>query len=62
MKYNLSSALGVSAVSRIQVNSSGNTVTLQGSVPNSEARAEAERVALGTQGVTKVINQLSVQP
>jgi len=54
----LSAALGLSAVSQIEVDSNGNTVILQG---NADQRAEAERVALGTNGVTKVVNELRVK-
>ncbi len=62
VKYNLSAALGLTAVSQIEVDSNGNTVTLRGSVANADQRAEAERVALGTDGVTKVVNELRVKP
>lgn len=60
VKYNLSTALGIGAVSKIEVDSNGSTVTLRGSVPNADQRAEAERVALSTSGVTKVVNELRV--
>src|SRR4051794_31290316 len=60
-KYNLSAALGFSAASQIEVDSKGNTITLRGSVANPDGRAEAERVALGTDGVTKVVNELRVK-
>lgn len=60
MKYNLSTVLGIGAVSNIEVDSNGSTVTLRGSVPSADGRAEAERVALSTSGVTKVVNELRV--
>lgn len=62
VKYNLSTALGIAAVSKIEVNSNGNTVSLRGSVSNAEERTDAERVALSTSGVSKVVNELRVQP
>ena len=62
VKYNLSTALGIAAVSKIEVDSNGSTVTLRGSVPNADERTEAERVALSTSGVSKVVNELRVQP
>jgi osmotically-inducible protein OsmY len=62
VKYNLSVALGLSAVSRIDVVSSGNTVTLRGTVSTARQRAEAERVALSTSGVAHVVNEIRVQP
>lgn len=61
VKYNLSTALGLSAVTQIDVESKGNTVILRGSVENADQRAEAERVALGTGGITKVVNELRVR-
>jgi osmotically-inducible protein OsmY len=39
-----------------------NVVTLRGSVDTAEAKAEAERVAKDTEGVTRVVNQLKVAP
>jgi osmotically-inducible protein OsmY len=62
VKFNLSRALGLSAVSKIQVNSSGSMVTLRGSVPSLGAREDAERAALRTDGVRQVDNQLGIQP
>ncbi|HYZ73556.1 MAG TPA: BON domain-containing protein [Chthoniobacterales bacterium] len=61
VKYNLSAALGLSAASKIEVDSSGNTVTLRGTVASADQRAEAERVALSTTGVIKVVNELRVR-
>lgn len=61
VKYNLSTALGIGAVSKVKVDSNGSTVTLRGSVPSADARAEAERAALSTSGVTKVVNELRVE-
>jgi osmotically-inducible protein OsmY len=61
VKYNLSTALGIGAVSKIEVNSNGRTVTLRGSIPSADGRAQAERVALSTSGVTRVVNELRVE-
>jgi len=47
---------------KINVDVVNNAVTLRGSVDTAEARTEAERVARGTEGVTKVVNQLKVVP
>ena len=47
---------------KINVDVVNNTVTLRGTVDTAEARAEAERVAKDTEGVTKVVNQLKVMP
>ena len=45
---------------RINVDVVNNVVTLRGSVDTAEQRAEAERVAKTTEGVTRVVNQLKV--
>jgi 5'-3' exonuclease len=61
VKYNLTAALGLSTVSKIEVDSNGNTVTLRGTVASIDQKQEAERVALETDGVTKIVNKLQVQ-
>ena len=61
VKYNLSTALGIGAISKIEVDSNGGTVTLRGSIPSADGRAQAERVALSTSGVTRVVNELRVE-
>jgi osmotically-inducible protein OsmY len=45
---------------KINVDVVNNAVTLRGTVDTAEARAEAERIAKQTEGVTKVTNQLKV--
>jgi osmotically-inducible protein OsmY len=45
---------------KINVDVVNNVVTLRGVVNNAEQRAEAERVAKGTEGVKRVVNQLKV--
>lgn len=45
---------------KINVDVVNNAVTLRGTVDTAEARAEAERIAKQTDGVTKVTNQLKV--
>jgi hypothetical protein len=62
VKYNISASLGLSAASKIYVNLDGDTVVLQGSVANADQKAKAESAAVGTAGVTKVVNDLRVQP
>lgn len=47
---------------KINVDVVNNEVTLRGTVDTAEAKAEAERVAKGTDGVRKVVNQLKVSP
>jgi hyperosmotically inducible protein len=62
VKYNLSTALGIGAVSKMEIESTGSVVTLRGSVPNADQKSQAERVAQSTSGVTKVVNELRVEP
>jgi hyperosmotically inducible periplasmic protein len=45
---------------KINVDVVNNVVTLRGAVDTAEQRAEAERVAKNTEGVTRVVNQLKV--
>jgi osmotically-inducible protein OsmY len=45
---------------KINVDVVNNEVTLRGTVDTAEAKAEAERIAKGTDGVKKVVNQLKV--
>lgn len=47
---------------KINVDVVNNVVTLRGTVDSAEAKAEAERIAKETEGVTKVVNQLKVAP
>jgi BON domain len=47
---------------KINVDVVKNVVTLRGTVDTAEAKAEAERLAKDTDGVTKVVNQLKVAP
>lgn len=46
---------------KINVDVNNNVVTLRGVVDTNEAKVEAERVASGTEGVRRVINQLKVK-
>ena len=46
----------------IDVTTSGSTVTLTGSVGSAEERVRAERLARETDGVTQVVNRLTIGP
>jgi osmotically-inducible protein OsmY len=46
----------------INVDTRNGIVTLKGSVENEAQKKEAEQIATGTEGVTKVINQLTIAP
>jgi len=45
---------------KINIDVNNNVVTLRGAVDNAEAKAEAERIAMQTDGVKRVINQLKI--
>ena len=47
--------------SDIDVDTASRIVTLKGSVPSAAARAKAAEIAIGTDGVTRVVNQLVVR-
>jgi hyperosmotically inducible protein len=47
--------------SRISVDTSNGVVTLSGSVPTVAEKSEAERIARTTQGVTGVVNNITVE-
>jgi osmotically-inducible protein OsmY len=47
--------------SDINVDTTNHVVTLKGTVLSSAAKARAAEIALGTQGVTRVVNQLVVK-
>jgi hyperosmotically inducible protein len=48
--------------SDISVDTSKHIVTLKGTVVGRDGRARAERVAIGTEGVHRVVNHLTVGP
>src|SRR5262245_26318672 len=49
------------SAAKINVDTSNGVVTLSGEVPTAAEKAEAERLARNTQGVTQVVNNLSVE-
>src|SRR5262245_15318798 len=49
------------SAARINVDTSNGVVTLSGAVPTTAEKAEAERIARNTQGVTKVVNNITVE-
>jgi len=48
--------------SDIDVDTDNHVVTLKGTVASTAARARAAAIASGTEGVTRVVNQLVVKP
>jgi hyperosmotically inducible protein len=49
------------SATRINVDTANGVVTLSGSVPTVAEKSEAERVARNTQGVTQVVNNITVE-
>jgi hyperosmotically inducible periplasmic protein len=49
------------SATRINVDTSNGVVTLSGAVPTAAEKLEAERIARNTQGVTQVVNNVSVE-
>src|SRR5215470_9739627 len=49
------------SVARINVDTANGVVTLSGAVPTMAEKSEAERIARNTQGVTQVVNNITVE-
>jgi len=62
VKAKLASDVGLSTVTRVEVDNSGQVVTLRGTVDSPEQKAQAERAVRQVDGVTKVVNDLQVKP
>jgi hyperosmotically inducible periplasmic protein len=62
VKAKLASDVGLNSVTNVKVDVAGQIVTLSGTVSSDEQRQLAERAASQVNGVSKVINQLQVQP
>jgi osmotically-inducible protein OsmY len=62
VKAKLATDVGLSAASSVEVDASGQVVTLRGTVSSEQEKQEAERAATQVNGVTKVINLLQVKP
>ncbi len=62
VKTKLAADVRLSTLTSINVDSSGSTVTLTGSVPTADDKRKAEEVAKSVDGVTRVISNLEVRP
>lgn len=60
VKAKLANDAGLATVSNVSVDVAGGVVTLSGTVASEEQKREAERAAATVDGVTKVVNQLTV--
>lgn len=62
VKAKLASDVGLSTVTRVEVDDSGQVVTLRGTVDSPEQKAQAEHAVRQLDGVTRVVNDLEVKP
>jgi osmotically-inducible protein OsmY len=62
VKAKLASDVGLSSVSTVNVDVSGSVVTLSGTVSSEDQKRQAERAVSSLDGVTRVVNELTVQP
>ncbi|MGI9073883.1 MAG: BON domain-containing protein [Bryobacteraceae bacterium] len=62
VKARLAADVGLSVAASVDVDSSGQVVTLRGTVSSEEQKQQAERAVMQVNGVTRVINLLQVKP
>ena len=62
VKAKLASDVGLSTVSGVSVDVRSGVVTLSGTVSSEDQKREAERAVSGVDGVTQVVNQLTIHP
>lgn len=62
VKTKLADDVGLATVSGVSVDVTGSVVTLSGTVSSEDQKRQAERSAAAVGGVSRVVNQLSVQP
>jgi osmotically-inducible protein OsmY len=62
VKTKLASNVGLATLADVDVDSSGHVVTLRGTVASDAQRQEAGQAVAQIEGVTKVVNDLKVQP
>jgi hyperosmotically inducible periplasmic protein len=62
VKAKLAADVGMSTMANVEVDAAGPVVTLRGTVSSEDQKREAERAASQVDGVTKVVNDLTVQP
>jgi osmotically-inducible protein OsmY len=62
VKAKLAADVGLSAATSVDVDTSGQVITLRGTVSSESQKQEAEQAAGQVSGVTKVVNLLQVKP
>jgi hypothetical protein len=61
-KTRLAQAVGISAITNVQVSLDGDTMILTGAVPSEQDKDQAGRAAAQIPGVSKVVNRLQIEP
>lgn len=61
VKTKLATDVGLSTVTGVDVDTTGQVITLRGTVDSMEQKQQAEQAALQVSGVTKVVNNLTVK-
>ncbi|MGI8959533.1 MAG: BON domain-containing protein [Bryobacteraceae bacterium] len=62
VKAKLATDVGLSAAASVDLDTSGQVLTLRGTVTSEEQKQQAERAVMQVNGVDRVINLLQVQP
>lgn len=62
VKAKLADQVGLATVSGVSVDVANGVVTLSGTVSSQDQKQQAERAASSVDGVTRVVNQLTIQP
>jgi cell division septum initiation protein DivIVA len=62
VKAKLANDVGLATVSTVNVDVDGSVVTLSGTVSSEDQKRQAERAVSSVDGVTQVVNRLTVQP
>lgn len=62
VKTKLATDVGLSTITGVDVNASGQVVTLRGTVSSEQQKQQAEQAVLQLGGVTRVVNELRVKP
>jgi osmotically-inducible protein OsmY len=62
VKAKLATDVGLSAATSVDIDASGQVVTMRGTVSSEEQKQQAERAVMQVNGVTRVVNLLQVKP
>lgn len=62
VKTKLAADVGLSTAESVRVDANGSVITLSGAADTAEARQAAERAAASVDGVSRVVDNIAVQP